>query len=58
MMDLVLSFLTKWAGPCMVLLQLVLCFGSLYQHRLDPSLYWGGGVLLTIGALRMSGWSF
>lgn len=52
----VIAFLTKWAGPCMVLLQLALCLGHLYLGKYDPALYWGGGVLLTIGALRMSGW--
>ena len=49
--------LTKWAGPAMVMLQAILCLGNLYQGKLDPTLYWGGGVMLTVGALRMSGWT-
>jgi hypothetical protein len=53
----VVAMLTKWAGPAMVMLQAILCLGHLYLGKTDPALYWGGGVLLTVGALRMSGWT-
>ena len=56
-LETLLAFLTKWAGPLMVVLQGILFLGSATTGKYDASLSWAGGVLLTIGALRMSGWA-
>ena len=51
----VLDHVTKYAGVVMLGCQLLLCVGNALAQRWNTALYWGGGVLLTLGALRMSG---
>ena len=57
-MGMIIEFVTRWSGPAMLVLQGIQCAGYLYQGKFDTALYWAGGVIITVAALRLSGWSF
>ena len=39
----------------MLVCQALLCAGNLLSRNYNAGMYWAGGVLLTVGALRMGG---
>ena len=55
MMSTVLATTTAIAGPVMLVCQALLCAGNLLSRNYNAGMYWAGGVLLTVGALRMGG---
>jgi hypothetical protein len=55
MINTFITGLTLAAGYVMLGTQLTLCLGNLYLGKGNAALYWGGGFMLTIGAIRMGG---
>jgi hypothetical protein len=55
MLQTFMTHATGIAGVVMLLCQAVLCVGNLLGNNFNAGMYWGGGLLLTVGALRMSG---
>ena len=53
-MEHAVTIMTKWSGVVMVLTQTLLLVGNIYLGKHPQALYWGGGVMLTTGALWMS----
>ena len=53
-MEQIVLALTRWSGLIMILTQVTLCLGNLYLGKYPQVLYWGGGIMLTLGVLTMS----